>query len=60
VSLFRPFEGAFHVEICFACSPCLLGLLTLSGCGINNIPTYDEAAKPPGAKSENQYSGAPT
>jgi LemA protein len=33
----------------------LLGLLTLSGCGINNIPTYDEAAKASWSQVENQY-----
>ncbi|MEK7304321.1 MAG: LemA family protein [Pseudomonadota bacterium] len=33
----------------------LLGLLTLSGCGINNIPTYDEAAKAAWSQVENQY-----
>jgi LemA protein len=38
--------------------PVLLGLLslfTLSGCGINNIPTYDEAAKAAWSQVENQY-----
>jgi LemA protein len=33
----------------------LLGLLTLSGCGINNIPAYDEAAKAAWSQVENQY-----
>jgi len=33
----------------------LLGLLTLSGCGINNIPTFDEAAKAAWSQVENQY-----
>lgn len=33
----------------------LLALLTLSGCGINNIPTYDEAAKAAWSQVENQY-----
>jgi len=33
----------------------LLGLLRLSGCGINNIPTYDEAAKAAWSQVENQY-----
>ena len=33
----------------------LLGLLALSGCGINNIPTYDEAAKAAWSQVENQY-----
>jgi len=33
----------------------VLGLLTLSGCGINNIPTYDEAAKAAWSQVENQY-----
>ena len=33
----------------------LLGLFTLSGCGINNIPTYDEAAKAAWSQVENQY-----
>lgn len=33
----------------------LFGLLTLSGCGINNIPTYDEAAKAAWSQVENQY-----
>ncbi len=33
----------------------LLGLLTLSGCGINNIPTYDEAVKAAWSQVENQY-----
>jgi len=33
----------------------LVGLLTLSGCGINNIPTYDEQVKAAWAQVENQY-----
>ena len=33
----------------------LFALLTLSGCGINNIPTYDEAAKAAWSQVENQY-----
>jgi len=33
----------------------LLGLLTLSGCGINNVPTYDESAKAAWSQVENQY-----
>jgi len=33
----------------------LLALLMLSGCGINNIPTYDEAAKAAWSQVENQY-----
>jgi LemA protein len=33
----------------------VLALLTLSGCGINNIPTYDEAAKAAWSQVENQY-----
>ena len=33
----------------------LLALLALSGCGINNIPTYDEAAKAAWSQVENQY-----
>src|SRR4030042_5245720 len=33
----------------------LLGLLPLSGCGINNIPTYDEASKAAWSQVENQY-----
>jgi len=33
----------------------LFGLLSLSGCGINNIPTYDEAAKAAWSQVENQY-----
>lgn len=33
----------------------LLGLFTLSGCGINNIPTYDEATKAAWSQVENQY-----
>lgn len=33
----------------------LLGLLTLSGCGINNIPTYDEGVKAAWSQVENQY-----
>jgi LemA protein len=33
----------------------LLALFTLSGCGINNIPTYDEAAKAAWSQVENQY-----
>lgn len=33
----------------------LLSLFTLSGCGINNIPTYDEAAKAAWSQVENQY-----
>ncbi|WP_323844777.1 LemA family protein [Microbulbifer magnicolonia] len=36
---------------------CLLGLLVmgLSGCGVNNIPTYDEQVKAAWAQVENQY-----
>lgn len=30
-------------------------LMLLSGCGINNIPTYDEAAKAAWAQVQNQY-----
>ena len=33
----------------------VLSLFTLSGCGINNIPTYDEAAKAAWSQVENQY-----
>ena len=33
----------------------LLGLLTLSGCGINNIPSYDEEVKAGWSQVENQY-----
>jgi LemA protein len=33
----------------------VLALLALSGCGINNIPTYDEAAKAAWSQVENQY-----
>ena len=33
----------------------VLALFTLSGCGINNIPTYDEAAKAAWSQVENQY-----
>lgn len=33
----------------------LLSLFTLSGCGINNIPTYDEATKAAWSQVENQY-----
>ena len=33
----------------------LLALLALSGCGINNIPSYDEAAKAAWSQVENQY-----
>lgn len=33
----------------------VLALFTLSGCGINNIPTYDEAAKASWSQVENQY-----
>lgn len=43
----------------FHCSPakCLLpaAVLLLSGCGINNIPTYDEQVKAAWAQVENQY-----
>ena len=34
---------------------CALTLPWLSGCGINNIPTYDEQAKAAWAQVENQY-----
>lgn len=34
---------------------CLLSTLLLSGCGINNIPTYDEQVKATWAQVENQY-----
>lgn len=33
----------------------VLSLFTLSGCGINNIPTYDEATKAAWSQVENQY-----
>ena len=33
----------------------MLSLFTLSGCGINNIPTYDEATKAAWSQVENQY-----
>jgi LemA protein len=33
----------------------LSALLTLSGCGINTIPTYEEAAKAQWAEVQNQY-----
>ena len=33
----------------------VLSLFILSGCGINNIPTYDEAAKAAWSQVENQY-----
>ncbi|NKB38716.1 MAG: LemA family protein [Gammaproteobacteria bacterium] len=33
----------------------LLPLLVLSGCGVNNIPTYDEQVKAAWAQVENQY-----
>jgi LemA protein len=33
----------------------VLALFTLSGCGINNIPSYDEAAKAAWSQVENQY-----
>lgn len=33
----------------------LLSLFTLSGCGINNIPTYDETTKAAWSQVENQY-----
>jgi len=33
----------------------LLALLAVSGCGINNVPTYDEAAKAAWSQVENQY-----
>ena len=36
-------------------TPLLLFALLLSGCGINNIPTYDEQVKSAWAQVENQY-----
>jgi len=33
----------------------VLSLFTLNGCGINNIPTYDEATKAAWSQVENQY-----
>lgn len=33
----------------------VVGLLSVSGCGINNIPTYDEQVKAAWAQVENQY-----
>lgn len=33
----------------------VLGVLLLSGCGINNIPTYDEAVKAGLSEVQNQY-----
>jgi len=33
----------------------LAALLSLSGCGVNNIPTYDEAATAAWSQVENQY-----
>ncbi len=35
--------------------PLLLVALLLSGCGINNIPSYDEQVKSAWAQVENQY-----
>lgn len=43
----------------FRCSPAKyllpVAVLLLSGCGINNIPTYDEQVKAAWAQVENQY-----
>ncbi len=39
----------------FHLSTLLLSLLLLSGCGVNNIPTYDEQVKAAWAQVENQY-----
>lgn len=36
-------------------STCVLSLLFLSGCGINDIPTYDEQVKSAWGQVENQY-----
>ncbi len=44
-TLSRPFRFAFA----------LFALAALSACGINNIPTYDEAAKAAWGQVENQY-----
>ena len=44
----RPRPGTWPVAVALA-------LLTLSGCGINNIPTFDEAVKASWGQVENQY-----
>ena len=45
-----------------ACIPlfAVLAGLLLSGCGVNNIPTYDESAKAKWSDVQNQISVVPT
>ena len=46
----------FVTRVLISRAPILTAIaLGLSGCGINNIPTYDEAAKAAWSQVENQY-----
>lgn len=47
--MLRTFSRPFRLVVA------LLALSALSACGINNIPTYDEAAKAAWGQVENQY-----
>ena len=44
----RPFRPLALVAVAFAA-------LSLGGCGVNNIPTYEQSAKAAGAEVQNQY-----
>lgn len=52
LSVSRKMIPHFYIKSLFVL---LLTLPWLSGCGINNIPTYDEQAKAAWAQVENQY-----
>ena len=46
--MYRTFRGSFLVAI-------IVGVGALSGCGINDIPTYDEEVKAAWGQVQNQY-----
>jgi LemA protein len=50
--MFRPIR---HVLRSASVVPLLLAAVLLSGCGINNIPTFDEEVKAAWSQVENQY-----
>ena len=47
-------SGCILRRACIPLFAVLAGLL-LSGCGVNNIPTYDESAKAKWSDVQNQY-----
>ncbi|MDX1800432.1 MAG: LemA family protein [Marinobacter sp.] len=48
-------HSPFHARRLYQLIALILLALTLSGCGINNIPSYDEQVKAAWAQVENQY-----